>query len=326
MSTKVSTTKFVKAWEQAQGSPAKVAALLGMDIRGVYARRSRLAETGVVLPSVPSTEIARRSSKRFSWSTEHVAWERRRSFEIDGPVVVFSDPHFYPGDRSVAYYALLEVIKDLKPKMVICGGDALDGTQISRHDPTRGFHMPPPLAEQLQAMVEQMNEIEKVAKGAVLAWTLGNHDARLSRFLAVRAPEVENLPGTTLEDYCPRWPLSWSVELNGNTLVRHRPISGGSHSTYASPLRAGCHFVHGHLHNLNVRRVPRYGISGPEFHFGVDAGSLADYRSDAFDYMEDGLPFTQGFAVLTYRKQELVGADVCEVQRGTAWFRGEAVA
>ena len=324
----VSDKDFIAAWDQCQGSPSKVAKMLGLTSRNVYARRKRMAENkNVVLPSSPSTDSGRGAARRYGWTIAHEPWERRRTVEVpNGHVVVFTDAHFYPGDQSVAFYALLNVIKTLKPEVVICGGDALDGTQISRWEPTRGWHTPPALARQLEAMVNCMNDIASASGKARRYWTLGNHDARLSRYLAVRAPEVEDLPGTTLEDYLPDWPLSWSVQLNGNTIVRHRPVAGGLHSTYQSPLRAAAHFVHGHLHGLNVRVVPRYGLDGPEFHFGVDAGSLADATGDQFDYREDGLPHAQGFCVLTYQDGKLLMPELCIVQNGAAWFRGEPIA
>ena len=250
-----------------------------------------------------------------------IKWERSRKFEVkNGVVIIFSDPHFYPDGNTAAIDSLITLCHDLKPKAVLCGGDALDGTQISRFDPTRGWHQPPTLKEQLECVTESMDRIKSAAKGAITAMTFGNHDARLSRYLAVNAPAVEDLPGTRLEDYIPAWPLSWTIELAGKipTVIRHRNLSGMLH---LQAMRAGCHYVHGHLHKLNVHAAPQYG----RFVYSVDAGSFSDPQSDAFDYTEDGPPHVQGFVVLTYKDGELLWPEVVNIRDGKAYFRGGVI-
>lgn len=313
MVVKVTDKEFVDAWAKLK-SPSKVSQALGITVRQVYSRRGRLAEQGVVLPTTPADNQTPRFGED---AAAKMHFERRRDVQIkDGHVIVFSDPHFYPDANLIAQDALLAVIRELKPKAVLCGGDALDGTQISRYDPTRGWHQPPSLAEQLLCLVERMTQIKRAAKGAITMMTLGNHDARLARYLAVKAPAVEKLPGTSLEDYIPSWPLSWTVRINGNTVLRHRNQAGMLH---LQAQKAGCHYVHGHLHRLNVHAQAQYD----RFLFSVDCGSFADPNSDAFDYAEDGPPHVQGFAVLTYKNGELLWPELCYVQDGVAYFRGQ---
>jgi hypothetical protein len=163
-----------------------------------------------------------------------------------------------------------------------------------------------------------MMAIKKAAKGAITYMTLGNHDARLSRYLAVNAPHMEGLPGTRLEDYIPSWPLSWTLEINGNTIVRHRHLGGMLHM---QAQKAGCHYVHGHLHKLGCMAMPQYH----DFKFSIDCGSLSDPSSDAFDYTEDGVPHVQGFAILTYKDGKLLWPEFCYVMGGKAFFRGALV-
>lgn len=308
----ISDADFIAAWRKVS-SPKAVAEATGMSVRQVYQRRSDIEKKGTYLATIDTRG-------RESAYSPRLKFERRRSFEIkNGTVVIFSDPHFYPDHSKTAMRALLEIIGEFKPLAVLCGGDALDGTQISRWDPTRGWHKPPSIREQLDCMVEQMDAIKsRAGKGAITAMTLGNHDCRLSRYLAVNAPEVEDLPGTRLEDYIPAWPLSWTIELNNNTIIRHRNLQGMLH---LQSLRAGCHYIHGHLHRLNVHAAPHYR----GFSFSVDAGSFADGSSDAFDYHEDAPAHVQGFAVLTYRNGELLWPELCYVMGEKAYFRGEVV-
>lgn len=312
MPQKVTDEEFIAAWRR-YNSPTGVRQATGLASESsVMQRRNRIeARYGIDLPTI---------SDRVTPHSPVLKFERRRSVKCKR-AVTFSDAHFYPDHGTLAVDALCEVIKNIKPDLVVCLGDALDATQLSRFDPTRGWHTPPSVAEQIDCMQTEMGRIQVAAGKAQLLMCLGNHDARLSRYLAVRAPEFENLPGTKLEDYIPAWPLSWTIEVNENTMLRHRPISGGMHSSYQSPLRAGMHFVHGHLHNLNVRSVPRY----KGFHYGVDAGSLSDPTSDAFDYAEDAIPHVQGFAVLSYEDGELLMPELCYIQNGGAYFRGQKI-
>lgn len=245
---------------------------------------------------------------------------RRRVFEInDGTVIFFTDPHWLPDHSPTMQEALLTLCRELKPALVICGGDALDGTQISKWEPTRGHHQPYSLREQLDCVVDQFDAVRDASGKAQFAWTLGNHDARLSRYVATKAEQLLDLPYTRLEDWVPAWPLSWTIEINGGTpgmtVIRHRNMPGQLHM---QAQKAGCHYVHGHLHRLNAHRVANYtGIW-----YSVDGGSMADPKSDAFDYAEGAPDHQQGFTVLTYRNGRLMPPEFAENIRGVPWFRG----
>lgn len=321
MATKVTDEEFVQIWMQSK-SPLVVSQTTGITVRAVYRRRNSLVAKGYDLPTV----LVPHSSRTFIQhdTAPQVHFEKNRNIDLkDGTVIIFSDPHFYPDSNTIAQKAILTLIKELKPKVVLCGGDALDGTQISRHDPTRGWHQPPTIREQLECLTQSMTEIKKAAKGAITYMTLGNHDARLSRYLAVNAPHSENLPGTRLEDYIPSWALSWTVTINQNKynkglVLRHRNLGGMLH---LQAQKAGCHYAHGHLHKLGCMITPQYG----RFLYSIDCGSFADPQSDAFDYMEGAPQHVQGFVVLTYKNGELLMPEFCYILDGVAFFRGKVV-
>jgi hypothetical protein len=314
--TRVSADDFVKAWTEAGGSPSTVSKLTGLTIRNIYARRARLEKLNGI--TLPTTDPYGREN-----AYAPAQFVRRRNFEItDGVAVVFSDPHWLPDHATVGQDALEAIISRLNPQLIVCGGDALDGNTISRFDPTRGHHKRFSVREELDTCVMHFQAIQKVAGKARLAWCLGNHDVRLSRYVAVQAPYMLDMPFTRLDDWFPAWPLSWTVEINSGTpgmvVVRHRNQAGMLH---LQAQKAGVHYVHGHLHRLNVHRAATYaGVR-----YSVDTGSLADPASDAFDYAEGGPDHAQGFAVLTFRDGLLMPPELCEVVNGQAWFRGEQV-
>jgi hypothetical protein len=295
----------------------------GLAVTSIYKRRRNLANKGVLLNTVPSTAAAAGASECFAWGAEKTHFARRRGYKVEnGTVIIASDAHWLPDHRSTGLDALIEVVRMLKPELIVLNGDMLDGGTISRWDPTRGHHKRFGLREELDCLKANTEAIQEAAGKAFLAYTLGNHDLRLSRYIAVHAPEALDLPNTRLEDWIPKWPLSWTVEVNpggpGMTVIRHKNQPGMLHLQSS---RAGCHYVHGHLHKLNINRQATFqGIR-----YSIDTGSLADPLSDAFDYTEGNFDHQQGFAVLTYRNGRLMPPDLCEIVDGVAWFRGREI-
>lgn len=316
MPTKVTDEEFVAAWKR-YGSPDRIAKELGLQIRGLYKRRSNLAKRGIYLPTAPAGTGGTKE-----W-VPRLEFERCRKFEVDtGTAIVFSDPHWLPDHTPVPMRALVRLCEVLRPKLVVCGGDAVDGDTISRWDPTRGHHKRFTVREELDTVREHFDQLDAVLGKTPRAWTLGNHDVRLSRFVAMKCPELADMDGMRLEDWAPKWPLSWTVAINagtpGHTVIRHRNQAGMLH---LQAQKAGVHYVHGHLHRMNDNANP--GFAG--IRYSVDAGSLADPDSEGFDYMEGNIPHVCGFAVLTYQAGRLLKPEFCYLDGGRMWFRGAAV-
>lgn len=243
----------------------------------------------------------------------------------DGVVMVASDAHYWPGLVSKAHQAFCKVAKKLKPAAVIMNGDILDGARISRHARIM-WEKQPEMKDEIHAVQDRMAEIERAAQGAKLLRTIGNHDSRYENWLSSRVGEFEEMWGMTLLDYLPRWEAGWAVHLNQGTdgwvAVRHRPLNGGVHSAYNSTLKAGVHYVHGHLHKLQV--TPWADYRGRRY--GVDTGTLAEPYGPQFNYTEAGpVNWCSGFVVLTFKDGRLLQPEMCSVERDQAWFRGEAV-
>lgn len=313
MATKISDEDFISAFKRLR-SPQAVANETGLDLRAVYRRRDEMMkryDIDLTTIDVRRTELMIPQS------------QVRATLNITGPVVIFSDAHYWPDIVSTAHTAMLKVIKRLKPAAVIANGDLFDGATTGRH--TRiGWAKSPSTKQELEAVQERLAEIEKSApKGAKLIRTIGNHDIRFDSRLSNAAPEYEGIRGMALADHLPRWKQCWSLMINGHTMVKHR-YHNGIHATYNNILKAGitC-VVTGHLHRLVVTSWGDY--TGRKW--GVDTGTLADPHGAQFTYAEDNpSPHCSGFAVLTFADDgRLLPPELCEVIDDIAYFRGEAI-
>ncbi len=312
-----SDEEFIALWRRFQ-SATEVARALGTQDRNVHSRRRRIeAAHGVVLQSKPYHHNVKTSMSR-------VAETRWTTTVKDGWALVFSDAHFWPGDRTTAFKALLAVAKEIKPKLVIANGDVIDGAETSRHG-RAGWERRPTIAEEIVASKARLDEIKKAAGAAVLRFTIGNHDQRLDGFIANKVGEIEGLPGTCLQEHFPDWPMSYSIHVNPDTIdhtvIKHR-WKGGPYAIRNNTLNAGVHFVTGHLHQLRV--WPHGDVRGRRY--GVDTGTLAEIDAEQFRYSEDSpKDWCSGFAALRYRGGMLLHPQLCEVVRGKAYFMGNAV-
>lgn len=323
--------EFIEAWQRLK-SAKKVAQFFKMAVRAAYFRRRSIeARYGIALRA--KNEMTSNSKRsQAGKKANKLAAERAKKYlpEMphkinDGVVMVASDCHYWPGVVTVAHQAFCKVAKKLKPKMVILNGDILDGARISRHARIM-WEKQPELKDEIHAVQDRCAEIERAAQGAKLIRTIGNHDARFENYLSSRVGEFEEMTGTTLLDYLPRWEAGWVVHLNAHSegwvAIRHRPVSGGIHSAYNSTLKAGVHYVHGHLHKLQV--TPWGDYRGRRY--GVDTGTMAEPGGPQFNYVEAGpVNWASGFAVLTFKDGRLLPPELCEVYRDKAWFRGESV-
>ncbi len=322
MTRKVSDAEFIAAW-QANPSPERLAETLGLSVRNIYRRRQSLEKRHCL--NLPSA--FRDMTGRLDADNNLPKRGIRREADVTGTVIVFSDAHFWPGMQTTAYKALLTLIKELKPKMTVCNGDAFDGARISRHDPigweNRAYPLPR-VADEVEAVREAMDAIRVAYRGARHVWNLGNHDIRLARYLAINANEVEGLLGTSLDDHVRHWDIGWSLMLNKHTMVKHR-WHNGIHATYNNTLKAGTNIVTGHLHRLQVSAWTDYNGR----RWGVDTGTLLEIGPDVPQtfYAEDNAaPHGSGFAVLTFDKSGmLLPPELCEVINGQAYFRGARV-
>ena len=296
--------QFIEEWLKL-GSPQRFADKHKLNIRSVFNRR-RVVETrkGIELPTF--NDARANTLTKLQQTPGH----SRRGIDLEkGRVVVFSDAHFWPDEISTAYKALLLIIKEFKPKVVVANGDMFDGSQASRHARI-GWEKTPTVKEELEACQVMMEGIEKAAKGAELIWTLGNHDARFETFLSAQMGTYEGVAGFTLKDHFPMWKPCWNYWVNQDTSIKHR-WKGGFGAGRANTLNSGVNMVTGHTHNLAVQPLTDYNGT----RYGVQTGCLANIHGEQFmAYTEDNpKDWREGFALLSFERGRLMLPELIQV-------------
>lgn len=314
--------QFIDLWESTGGRAKVVAEKMGgLNLRGVYKRRNNIEKRHKI--KLPSGGEAGRIGRGDAGGSPIPYNPRLAINGLHGRVVVFSDAHFWNGwSKTPAYKGLLNVIRELKPKVIVANGDVLDGAKISRFPPD-GWDKRPRMADELEEVKERMAEIRHAYRGARTVRTIGNHDTRFDRHLAVNSSEFEGIYGFRLKEHLPAWEETISLFINRNCMVKHR-FHGGIHSSYNNTLRAGTSIVTGHTHLLEVK--PWSDYRGRRY--GVSTGTIADINGPQFAYTEDNpTNWCSGFAVLNFdRDGNLLYPELAEVIDGRCYFRGEVIA
>jgi len=306
--------EWIASWNKI-GSPEEFAKKHKISIRNVYGRRRNLENKyGIQLPTFASGNPA------YLKKIEQTPGHARRGIDMEkGRVVVFSDAHFWPGEVTTAYKALLMIIKEFRPKVVVANGDIFDGSQASRHARI-GWENTPSVKEELESCIEMMEGIEKASVGAELIWTLGNHDARFETFLSAQTSMYEGVSGFTLKDHFPMWKPCWSFWVNEDTCIKHR-WKGGFGGGRANALNSGVNMVTGHTHNLAVQPITDYNGT----RYGIQTGCLADPNGEQFmAYTEDNpKDWRSGFALLSFERGRLMLPELIQVSGEDEFeFRG----
>ena len=311
MNATVTDEEFIALWNKYQ-SPAKLALVIGVNVRAIYLRRRNLEVKHGLQLSVKEglPAVVERHSHKINYDIDN------------GTVIVFSDAHFWDDSPTTAYRALIKFIQELNPKIVIANGDIFDGATNSRHA-SIGWEKKPSLIQELNACKTMMDGIvNSITKGTQLTWCIGNHDSRFETYLAANAPQYQEVEGFSLKDHFPEWRMCWATWINGHTVIKHR-WKGGIHAAHNNTVNSGVSIVTGHLHSLKV--TPFTDYTGTRY--GVDTGCLADIDGDQFvNYLETNpVNWRSGFAVLSFYNGKLLPPELVEViDDGLVAFRGQA--
>lgn len=249
----------------------------------------------------------------------------QRNFNLkNGTIIVFSDAHVLPKqDLSVAAKALIHLCSELKPDIVVDGGDTLDFASISKHEKL-GWNEQFTVQEELETAAAFLKKVQKAAPGSHYIHIAGNHDDRFNKILANKLPQFKGVKGFNIIDHLPAgWEYLMSMTVNHNTIFLHA-IAGGVHSGYNNVMKSGMNVVTGHTHQMEVKPYTDYNGT----RFGIQTGTLATIQNNPLFAYTHGSPLNwiAGFAVLTYVDGILQYPEICSINKdGKAFFRGKII-
>lgn len=296
------------------GSTRKVADVLGISRRSAQHRlklyRETLSNQDIQLES-PSVEELVTPLKHINLTLK------------DGVVIVFSDAHLHPKqDYPIAAKALLKVVKDLQPDVIVDGGDLLDLASISKHDKL-GWEDSISVKDELDVGFRFLSQLSFASPNSKCIELQGNHTDRMDKFLVKHCPQFKGLKGFRYQDQLPPgWDYSRSLMINDNTMFLHQ-FNQGVHAAYNNVMKSGISIVTGHTHILEVKPFTDY--TGTRY--GIQTGTLADPKVNPFFEYTLGTPlnWNSGFVVLTYANSELINPELCTVSKAGAFFRGKKI-
>jgi len=317
---KKSDEQFIKLWEKL-GSPTLVGKELGINSGSVLTRRRNIEiRYNIKLITHNSQRDAKKvKPKKIKLAAHNV----RRGIDVDKVkrIIIFSDAHF-TDTTTTAFKALLKMIKEYKPQVIICNGDAFDGQVLSRF-PSINYDSKPTVLEELKACQYHLDEIVKnKPAGCRLIWTLGNHDMRYESWLVNKVPEYSGVDGFSLKYHFPEWETCWSFWVGEDTVIKHR-YKGGRTAGYSNLLSAGnTNIITGHTHVLAAQPISNFQGT----YWGVQTGMLADPMSSTFEYCEDSpKDWRSGFVMLSFEQGRMLMPElvmVSDEQNGEYEFRG----
>lgn len=224
-------------------------------------------------------------------------------------ILVIPDVHVPFHDKK-AWNLTLNVIEKAKPDKVVIIGDFADFLAVSF------FPKPPGRLNNLELEVEDVNEeLDKLPKGTV--YMKGNHEHRLERYLAQKAPELFGLVecsrlfkirerGWTMVEYMDHYIL-------GKVLFAHDLGHAGKHAALNTLGAAGMCTVFGHTHRGGVH----YGgtVNG-EHRFALNVGWLGDYKKIDYVHRAKTRDWQHGFGWINMDDKGLAWATFVPIVNG----------
>lgn len=204
----------------------------------------------------------------------------------------------WPYADGEAYKMMLAVGQDLQPDYVYVLGDFADFYDVNAHGKDPGIQTT--LRAEIRCVRKQIQRLEQLFPQAELHFVVGNHEHRLARFIANKAPELYGVIG--LEDLLGlyRWtvhpygPAQLAQVGDSKLFVRHEPYANGVHVAHGSVVKAGCSVAFGHTHRIQEAQVV---MANGDNHRGISLGWLGDESHPAFGYVKAHHQWAKGFGV-----------------------------
>lgn len=236
---------------------------------------------------------------------------KEETLKLDnGKIMVASDIHFPYEDKS-AVAAFLKEIGLRKPEVIVLNGDLLDFYKLSKFSKDPAGKNPEEEIEMCKTFLKRLRR--EAGKECKIYYTIGNHSARLRKYILDNAPMVTGLMENVfsllkLEE--PNVVGCASLLVNDTFIFKHGSRLG-SKSGLSAIKELEAHYLSGasgHTHRLSrysVRKVGRRFI-------WLETGCLCDLNPE---YMIDP-DWEQGIGIVSFEKGKLKNAQVYPIVDG----------
>ncbi len=183
-------------------------------------------------------------------------------------ILLIPDTHA-PYHCVESWKLVLKVIKAVRPHYLVVLGDFADFYKVTMHlkDPRRRLH----LVDEVAIANGLLRQVEPYATEKIFVY--GNHEDRLSRYLAQNAPELVDFIGLDTYDWLGLREHGWTevpykedIQL-GKLYITHDVGRAGINSTRQSARDYMDNMVMGHNHRMdyhvmaNAKGIPHVGAS-----------------------------------------------------------------
>ena len=194
-----------------------------------------------------------------------------------GRVLVLSDIHIPYHDKAALAVAM-SFAEDYAPTVIVLNGDILDFHEVSSHPQDK--HNVITFEDELSEGRQFLRALRASHPLAEIAFTMGNHEDRLQRYLTNRAPELSSMTELALDRVLDfealkirfinaddKYPIG-PIEVFHGSIIR----KDSGNSARAHMERRGGGVLMGHTHRLAmVSKTDRNGT-----HWAVENGHLSD--------------------------------------------------
>jgi len=245
-------------------------------------------------------EIAKTIERSYD-SVKHKAKEICHEHRI----LVFGDLHAPYCDQR-AKEIMIEIGIDFNPHEVVSLGDFADMYSVTLHQ--KSPSMTNVLLDDIRAVNKELDVFSLAFPDAKKVFLEGNHENRLGRYIASKAPELFNMldipslfrlkeHGFEYVKYGPNQ-LYVPVTSAGTLAkfgMRHEPLSGGVGAARISVLKAMESLFYAHNHRLEEYHTKT--ILGRSV-FGTSFGWLGQEGHKAFEYVKNPHTWQHGFGLV----------------------------
>lgn len=283
------------------------------------------AQTFGVSAEAASRRLRRlRSNARLVESRPAESSPKQMELPRELETVLFVPDCHAPHHDAKAFGLMMHVARRVRPSTIVILGDFLDCFQLSFHE--RSLARGSSLAHEIACANGLLDELDALGASRKV-FCEGNHETRLKRYLANKAPELQELvdlrEALRLRTRGWEWvPYRTHTKL-GKLYLTHDAGYAGKYAVNQTRARFEHNVVVGHLHRMNVTYE---GNAAGESHVAACFGWLGDKSSVAVEYtnvIQRSREWQTGFGLGWMRPNGVVHLQAIPIIDGACVVNGE---